>query len=293
MSQSCPLSAGKQFRVALSDEKPLQIMGTVNAYCALMAERVGYRAIYISGGACANMSYGLPDLGITSLENVVADAERITSACSVPLMVDIDTGWGNYFSIERTIQQMIKAGVAAVHMEDQVAAKRCGHRPGKQLVETAEMVDRITAATHAKTDPDFFLIARTDAAADEGLDAAIQRANAYVNAGADGIFAEALTELSQFKAFVDAVDVPVLANITEFGKTPLFTVDELASVGVAMVLYPLTAVRAMNAAAQHVYETVRREGTQQSCVNQMQDRDTLYDLLHYYDYEKKLDKLER
>jgi len=279
------------FRSALAEEKPLQVMGTVNAYGALMAERIGYRAIYISGGACANMSYGLPDLGITSLDNVLEDVRRITSVCSVPLMVDIDTGWGNFFNIQRTIQQMIKAGVAAVHIEDQVAAKRCGHRSGKQLVDRQEMVDRLSAATSAKTDPDFFIIARTDAAAVEGLDAAIARANAYVAAGADGIFAEALTELDQYKAFVDAVDVPVLANITEFGKTPLLTVEELASVGVAMVLYPLTAVRAMNAAAEHVYKTVRREGTQQSCIDSMQDRETLYDYLGYHDYEKKLDQL--
>ncbi len=286
MTQS--LTPGARFRAALAQESPLQIMGTVNAYCALMAKRVGYRAIYMSGGACANVSYGLPDLGMTSLENVLTDAWRITGAVDTPLLVDIDTGWGNDLNIARTVKQVEKAGVAAVHMEDQVAAKRCGHRPNKELVSIHEMVARVKAAVGAKTDPDFFIIARTDAAANEGIDAAIARAQAYVKAGADGIFAEAITELEDYKKFTDALDVPVLANITEFGKTPLFTVDELKQVGVAMVLYPLTAVRAMNQAALDVFEAVRHEGTQQKMIGRMQDRETLYDFLNYHSFENQL-----
>ena len=285
------LSPGAQFRAALEKEKPLQIIGTVNAYCALMAKRVGYRAIYLSGGACANVSYGLPDLGITSLDNVLEDVRRITSACSLPLLVDIDTGWGNVFNIARTIEQMIKAGAAAVHMEDQVAEKRCGHRPKKALVSREEMVDRIVAAVDAKTDSEFYIIARTDAAAVEGLEAAIDRAKAYVNAGADAIFAEALTTLDQYQRFIDEIDAPILANITEFGKTPLFTMNELMQVGVRMVLYPMSPTRAMNAAALKVLETVRQEGTQKNIIDSMQDRETLYDFLNYHAYEEKLDQL--
>lgn len=284
------LSPGAKFREALTQEKPLQIIGTVNAYCALMAERVGFKAIYLSGGACANISYGLPDLGITSLENVLADVWRITSASSLPLLVDIDTGWGNELNIHRTISQMIKAGVGAVHMEDQVSAKRCGHRPGKELVETQEMVDRVKAAVAAKTDPDFFIIARTDALATEGLSSAIDRANAYVEAGADAIFAEAVTRLEEYQSFVQKINAPILANITEFGKTPLFTFDELRHAGVSMMLYPWAATRAMNAAAQRAYETIFQQHTQQDLIESMQTRETLYDFLNYYQYEKKLDQ---
>lgn len=286
------LSPGAKFRKALSEETPLQIIGTVNAYCALMAERTGFKAIYLSGGACASISYGLPDLGITSLDNVLADAWRITSASSLPLLVDIDTGWGNELNIHHTITQMIKAGVAAVHIEDQVTAKRCGHRPGKELVSTQEMVYRVKAAVAAKTDPDFYIIARTDALALEGLSSAIDRANAYVDAGADAIFAEAVTRLEEYQSFVKNVNAPILANITEFGKTPLFTFDELHQAGVSMMLYPWAATRAMNAAAQHVYKTIFQQRTQQDLIESMQTRETLYDFLNYYQYEKKLDHSE-
>lgn len=279
------LTPGAKFRQALKQEKPLQIMGTINAYCALMAKRVGYQAIYISGGACASASYGLPDLGITSLDNVLADVWRITSACDVPLLVDIDTGWGNAFNIAHTIKQMIKTGVAAVHIEDQVAAKRCGHRPKKQLVSQPEMVDRLKAAVDAKTDDDFYIIARTDALANEGMEKAIERANAYVEAGADAIFTEAVTELDQYSKFSKAINAPILANITEFGKTPLFTVDQLKNAGVQMILYPQTAMRAMNAAALKVFQSVRQQGTQREVLNIMQDRETLYDYLDYHAYE--------
>ena len=282
------LSAGRQFRQALAQEQPLQIMGTINAYCALMAERVGYRVIYLSGGACANASYGLPDLGLTSLDNVLQDVWRVTSRCPLPLLVDIDTGWGNELNVAHTIEQMIKAGAAAVHIEDQVLAKRCGHRPDKRLVSQDEMVARVQAAVSAKTDPDFFIIARTDAAASEGLAKAIGRAQAYVEAGADAIFAEALTNLDQYQQFSAALTVPILANITEFGRTPLFTVEQLKKVGVRMVLYPFSALRAMNAAALKVYEAIRQQGGQQSVVDTMQDRETLYDFLDYYRYEQKL-----
>ena len=282
-------SHGTKFRTALQQEQPLQIIGTVNAYCALMAKRVGYKAIYISGGACDNISYGLPDLGITSIENVLADVWRITSVCDVPLLVDIDTGWGNEFNIARAIKQMIKAGAAAVHMEDQVAAKRCGHRPKKELVSKEEMVARISAAVDARTDDDFFIIARTDAIANEGIESALDRANAYIEAGADGIFAEAVTEIGEYKQFTNKLNAPILANITEFGKTPLFTVEELNDVGVSMALYPFSAVRAMNAAALETYQTIRKKGTQKSLIKNMQDRETLYDFLHYMDYETKLD----
>ena len=250
-------SPGLRFRQALQQEQPLQIIGTINAYTALMAERVGYRALYLSGAGVANASYGLPDLGITSLDNVLEDARRITSATQLPLLVDADTGWGGAFNIARTIQQMIKAGVAGIHLEDQVQAKRCGHRPGKALVNKDEMGDRIKAAVDARTDKDFVIMARTDAAANEGISAAIERANHYVSCGADMIFAEALTTLDEYRQFTQAISVPVLANITEFGKTPLFTVSELREAGVKMVLYPLSAFRAMNQAALKVYQAVR------------------------------------
>jgi methylisocitrate lyase len=283
------LSPGQKFRQALSEEQPLQIMGTVNAYCAMMAKQTGVKAIYISGGALAAMSYGLPDLGITSLEDVLVDVRRITNAVDTPLLVDIDTGWGNVFNIQRTIGQMIKFGVAAVHIEDQVAAKRCGHRPNKELVSKEEMVDRIKAAVSAKTDPDFFIIARTDAVASEGVPAAIERAQAYQDAGADGIFAEAVTELADYQVFSAALNIPVLANVTEFGKTPLFTAEELGEAGVKMVLYPLTAARMMNQAALKCYQTVKAQGTQAELTDQMQTREELYAFLDYHAYEEKLD----
>lgn len=279
------------FREALNTEKPLQIVGAINAYSALMAERVGYRALYLSGSGVACASYGVPDLGITSLENVLEDARRITSATQLPLLVDIDTGWGGAFNIARTIQQMIKAGVAAVHIEDQVQSKRCGHRPGKAIVPEQEMVDRIKSAVDAKTTSDFIIMARTDAVAIEGLNAAIDRACACVAAGADMIFPEALTSLDDYQQFTKAVKVPVLANITEFGATPLFTSKELAHVGVGMVLYPLSAFRAMNAAALKVYQSIRANGSQQAVIADMQTREELYDFLNYYNYENKLDEL--
>ncbi|KAF7276075.1 hypothetical protein GWI33_010950, partial [Rhynchophorus ferrugineus] len=255
-------SAGARFRAALQKEKPLQIMGTVNAYAAMMAKQVGYKAIYLSGAGVANYSYGLPDLGITSLDNVLIDVERITSQVDTPLLVDIDTGWGGAFNISRTIKQMIRAGAAAVHLEDQVAQKRCGHRPNKEIVSLGEMVDRIKAAADAKTDPDFVLMARTDALQKEGLQGVIDRACACVEAGADAIFAEAMTDITMYKTVCDAVGVPVLANITEFGSTPYYTVDELAEQGIAMVLYPLSATRAMQKAALEVMRSVRENGTQ-------------------------------
>jgi methylisocitrate lyase len=284
-------SAGQRFHEALKIETPLQIVGAINAYSAMLAERAGFRALYLSGAGVANASYGLPDLGITSLDNVLEDVRRITSATSLPLLVDIDTGWGSAFNIARTIQQMIKAGAAAVHIEDQVQAKRCGHRPGKALVPAEEMVDRIKAAVDARFDPSFVIMARTDAAANEGVAAAIERAQQYVAAGADMIFAEALITLDDYQKFTQAIKVPVLANITEFGKTPLFTVEELKSVGVQLVLYPLSAFRAMSKAALHVYETLRKDGTQKNVVDTMQTRNELYDVLNYLSYEKKLDEL--
>ena len=284
-------SAGRRFRDALAIETPLQVIGTINAYSALMAERVGFRAIYLSGGGVANASYGLPDIGMTTLNDVLEDVRRITSTTELPLLVDADTGWGNAFMIGKTIRQMIRAGAAGVHIEDQVQAKRCGHRPNKEIVSAAEMVDRMKAAADAKTDPNFVLMARTDAAAVEGLEGTIERACRYVEAGADMIFAEALTELNQYQEFADAVDVPILANITEFGKTPLYTVEELRDVGVSLVLYPLSAFRAMSAAALNVYETLRREGTQKDVVRIMQTRAELYELLDYHEYERKLDQL--
>lgn len=283
---------GAAFRAALQAESPLQIIGAINANHALLAKRAGYRAIYLSGGGVAAGSLGMPDLGINTLEDVLIDTRRITDVCDVPLLVDIDTGFGpSAFNIERTIKSLIKAGAAACHLEDQVGAKRCGHRPGKEIVSTDEMVDRVKAAADAKTDPDFFLIARTDAIAVEGLDAAIERAVRCVEAGADGIFAEAALDLGTYRQFVDAVKVPVLANITEFGATPLFTVDELKSAGVAMVLYPLSAFRAMNKAAQTVYEAIRRDGTQKAVVDTMQTRMELYEAIGYHAFERKLDAL--
>ncbi len=285
------LTPGARFRTAVALERPLQIVGTVNAYSALLAERAGFRALYLSGAGVANASLGLPDLGITHLEDVLIDARRITGRVDLPLLVDIDTGWGHAFNIARAIRELARAGVAAVHLEDQVAAKRCGHRPGKELVSAGEMADRITAAVDARPDPDFVIMARTDAAANEGIEAAIARALIYINAGADMIFAEALTSLEQYREFTTAVRVPVLANITEFGQTPLFTVEELRSAGVAMVLYPLSAFRAMSAAARNVYETLRQDGTQQAELKSMQTRTELYDVLDYHAYEQKLDAL--
>ena len=285
------MSQGKKFRQALRDKQPLQIVGTINAYAAMMAQQIGHKAIYLSGGGVANASYGLPDLGMTSLNDVLVDVQRITSACDLPLMVDIDTGWGGAFNIAKTIKDMEKAGAAAVHMEDQVAQKRCGHRPNKAIVSTAEMVDRIKAAVDARTDPDFFIMARTDAFAQEGLEAAIERAKAYVAAGADGIFAEAVQTEEHYRAFAEALDVPLLANITEFGKTELWNAKELGEWGADMVLYPLSAFRAMNQAAETVYEAILRDGDQKAVVDMMQTRMKLYDYLGYHDYEQKLDAL--
>jgi methylisocitrate lyase len=285
-------SPGAKFRAALATEKPLQVIGAINANHALLAQRVGYKAIYLSGGGVAAGSLGLPDLGINTLEDVLIDVRRITDVCGLPLLVDIDTGFGpSAFNIERTVKSLIKAGAAACHIEDQVGAKRCGHRPGKEIVGVGEMVDRVKALADAKTDPAFFLIARTDAIAVEGVDAAIERAIACVEAGADGIFAEAAYDLPTYKRFVDAVSVPVLANITEFGKTPLFTRDELASVGVAIQLYPLSAFRAMNKAAEAVYAAIRRDGHQKAVLESMQTREELYERIGYHEYERRLDEL--
>ena len=285
------MTAGARFRGAVEAERPLQIAGAINAYTARMAEAVGFRALYLSGGGVAANSLGLPDLGISTMEDVLTDVRRITDATSLPLLVDIDTGWGGAFNIARTIRQMTKAGAAAVHMEDQVGAKRCGHRPGKELVTPEEMVDRVKAAVDARTDESFVVMARTDALASEGLQAAVERAQAYAAAGADMIFAEAVTELEQYAAFRKAAGVPVLANITEFGKTPLWTREELAAAGVDMILYCCGAYRAMNAAALKVYEAIRREGTQKNGLPLMQTRAELYRFLDYEAYEKKLDAL--
>ncbi|CEN55577.1 methylisocitrate lyase [Candidatus Methylopumilus turicensis] len=284
-------SAGARFRAALAAEKPLQIIGAINAYHAKLAEQVGYKALYLSGGGVAAGSLGLPDLGISTMDDVMTDVRRITDATDVPLLVDIDTGFGGAFNIARTVKSMIKMGAAAVHIEDQVQAKRCGHRPNKAVVSQQEMVDRVKAAVDAKTDPSFVIMARTDALAVEGLQSAIDRACACVEAGADMIFPEAMTELSMYKQFANAVKVPVLANITEFGSTPLFTVEELATADVGMVLYPLSAFRAMNQAALKVYEAVRKEGTQKNVVPLMQSRMELYDYLGYHAFEQKLDEL--
>ena len=284
-------SAGRRFRSAVNEEKPLQVAGAINAYTARMAQATGFRALYVSGGGVAANSLGIPDLGISSLEDVLVDVRRITDATALPLLVDIDTGWGGAFNIARTIRSMIKAGAAAVHMEDQVGQKRCGHRPGKELVPAGEMVDRIKAAVDARTDQSFVLMARTDAVANEGMAVAIERAQAYVAAGADMIFAEAVTELSQYTEFRKAVGVPILANITEFGQTPLFTRDELKTAGVDIILYCCGAYRAMNAAALKVYEAIRAEGTQKSVIPLMQTRAELYKYLDYHAYERKLDEL--
>lgn len=284
-------SAGARFRAALKAEKPLQIIGAINAYHAMLATQTGYKALYLSGGGLAAGSLGLPDLGISTLEDVLIDVRRITDAVDTPLLVDIDTGFGGAFNIARSVKSVIKAGAAAVHIEDQVQAKRCGHRPNKAIVSQTEMVDRIKAAVDAKTDPDFVIMARTDALAVEGLQSAIDRACTCVEAGADMIFPEAMTELSMYKQFVDAVKVPVLANITEFGSTPLFTVDELRDADVSMVLYPLSAFRAMNQAALNVYQSIRTEGTQKDVLNLMQTRAELYEHLGYHAYEQKLDEL--
>jgi methylisocitrate lyase len=284
-------SPGAKFRAAVAAEKPLQVIGAINAYTARMAEREGFRALYLSGGGVAANSLGMPDLGISTLEDVLIDVRRITDVTTLPLLVDIDTGWGSAFNIARTIRSMIKAGAGAIHLEDQVGTKRCGHRPGKEVVPADEMVDRVKAAVDARADPDFVIMARTDALAVEGLEAAIERAVAYVEAGADMIFPEAMTELAMYRRFREAVKVPILANITEFGHTPLFTTDELRSADVDIVLYCCSAYRAMNAAARNVYRTIRREGTQKSVLPSMQTRAELYDYLGYHDYENKLDEL--
>lgn len=285
------MSQGAKFRAAYANEKPLQIPGTINAYTALMAERVGYEAIYLSGGGVANASYGLPDLGMTSLNDVLEDVRRITSATQLPLLVDIDTGWGGAFNIARTVREMTQAGAAAVHIEDQVAQKRCGHRPNKAIVPIAEMVDRIKAAMDAKTDAQFVVMARTDALSVDGFNAAVDRAGAFAEAGADAIFAEAMTDIAMYESIVAAAAVPVLANLTEFGQTPLYTTQELAAVGIDMALYPLSAFRAMNKAALNVYQEIRSEGTQAAVVDSMQTRMELYDFLGYHEYEQKLDQL--
>jgi len=285
-------SAGAAFRRALKDESPLQIIGAINANHALLAKRAGFRAIYLSGGGVAAGSLGLPDLGISNLDDVLTDVRRITDVCDLPLLVDIDTGFGaSAFNVARTIKSMIKFGAAAVHMEDQVGAKRCGHRPGKEIVSTQEMVDRIKAAVDARSDPEFVIMARTDALAVEGLEAALDRAAAYVEAGADMVFPEAITELPMYRQFARRLQVPILANITEFGSTPLFTVEELKSAEVGMVLYPLSAFRAMNKAAENVFTAVRRDGTQKNVVDTMQTRMELYDRINYHSFEQKLDAL--
>jgi methylisocitrate lyase len=285
------ISAGARLRAAVEAERPLQVVGTINAYSALLAERSGFRAIYVSGAGVANASFGLPDLGMTSLNDVCEDVRRITAACELPLLVDADTGWGGAFNIAKTCKDLIKSGAAGMHLEDQVQAKRCGHRPGKALVPSEEMSDRIKSAVDGRTDPSFVIMARTDAHAVEGQQAALDRAQAYVAAGADMIFAEALTSLEEYRQFTAAIRVPVLANITEFGKTPLFTTTELGSVGVRLVLYPLSAFRAMSNAALAVYGALRKEGTQKSVMDLMQTRAQLYDVLGYNEYEKKLDEL--
>jgi len=285
-------TAGQRFREALAEEKPLQVIGAINANHALLAKHAGFKAIYLSGGGVAAGSLGLPDLGINTLDDVLTDVRRITDVCDLPLLVDIDTGFGpSAFNIERTVKSLIKAGAAAAHIEDQVGAKRCGHRPGKEIVSVEEMADRVKAAADAKTDPNFFLIARTDAIQAEGVDAAIERCLRYVEAGADAIFAEAAYDLPTYKRFVEALNVPILANITEFGATPLFTRDELASVGVAIQLYPLSAFRAANKAAEAVYTAIRQEGHQQNVIELMQTRAELYDRIGYHAFEQKLDAL--
>jgi methylisocitrate lyase len=282
-------SPGTRFREAMKFETPLQIPGVINAYCALLARRSGFHAVYLSGAGVANASFGMPDLGMTSLTDVVADIERITSVCELPLLVDADTGWGHSLCIARTVKSFIKAGAAAMHIEDQQAAKRCGHRPGKAIVSTAEMVDRIHASVDARTDESFVIMARTDALASEGLEASIERCQKYVEAGADTIFAEAITDPVQYKKFTSSISVPVLANMTEFGQSPLMTVEQLKDVGVELVLYPLSAFRAMSAAADMVYNSIRKDGSQTNVVDQMQTRNDLYEVLDYLSYEKQID----
>lgn len=282
------MQSGEKFKQALKLEKPLQIVGVINAYNALLAKQAGFQAIYLSGAGIANAAYGLPDLGMTSLTEVVEEVRRITATVDLPLLVDGDTGWGSALNVGRTVKELIRAGAAGVHFEDQSWPKRCGHRPGKKLVSKTEMVDRIHAAVEAKTDSHFVIVARTDALAEEGIESALDRAKAYVHAGAEILFAEAVTELTQYQQFVEAVSVPVLANITEFGKTPLFTITELKSVGVGCVLYPLSAFRAMSEAANRVYQTIRKEGSQKSRIGEMQTRTDLYQVLNYQDYESKL-----
>ena len=285
------MTPGEKFRLALSENKPLQVVGTINAYCAMLAETAGHRAIYLSGGGVANASFGLPDLGITTLADVTEDVQRICNATDLPLLVDIDTGWGGAFNISRTIKNIEKAGAAGVHIEDQVSQKRCGHRPNKSIVSKSEMIDRIKAAVDGKKDSKFMVMARTDALAVEGIDAALDRAVGCVEAGADAIFPEAILDLEQYKLFTETIDVPVLANITEFGKTPLYTRDQLRDAGVSIVLYPLSAFRAMSKAALDVYKTIADKGSQTEAVNLMQTRDELYETLNYHSYERKLDKL--
>jgi methylisocitrate lyase len=285
-------SAGAKFRQALKDESPLQVIGTINANHALVAKRAGYRAIYLSGGGVAAGSLGMPDLGINNLDDVLTDIRRITDACDLPLLVDIDTGFGSSaFNIARTVRSLIKFGAAACHIEDQVGAKRCGHRPGKEVVSKEEMVDRVKAAVDAKTDPDFFVIARSDAFQGEGADRVMERLVAYVEAGADGVFVDAVPDMATYKRMVEITKVPVLCNITEFGKTPFFTVDECRAAGIGMILYPLSAFRAMNKAAENVYTAIRRDGTQKNVVDTMQTREELYDVINYHAYEQSLDKL--
>ncbi|KAA1160548.1 MULTISPECIES: methylisocitrate lyase [Pseudoalteromonas] len=285
------MSAGLKFKHAIANNRPLQVVGTINAYTAMMAEKMGHQAIYLSGAGVANASFGMPDLGMTSLDNVLEDIRRITGASDLPLLVDADTGWGGAFNIARTVKEMTKAGAAGFHIEDQVAQKRCGHRPNKEIVSQGEMVDRIKAAVDAKTDSDFYIMARTDAFQKEGLNAAIDRAAACVEAGADAIFAEAVHDLADYQAFAKAINVPILANITEFGQTPIYTKEQLSDVGVEMVLYPLSAFRAMNKAALNVYSAILNEGSQQSQIENMQTRSELYDFLDYHTYENTLDNL--
>ena len=285
------VSQGKKLKQAISENTPLQIVGTVNAYSSLLAEKKGNKAIYLSGGGVAASSMGLPDLGITTLQDVLIDVERITSVCELPLLVDADTGWGGAFNISRMVKNMITSGAAGVHIEDQVEQKRCGHRPNKELVSSEEMQNRIKAGVDAKTDSDFMIMARTDAIANEGLDSALDRAASYVEAGADAIFAEAITEIEDYKKFSENLNVPILANITEFGKTPLFSKEELKEAGVDMILYPLSAFRAMSKAAEGVYSEILEKGTQQDLIDRMQTRDELYEVLDYHSFEKKLDDL--
>ena len=284
-------TSGKLFRTALTENKPLQIVGCVNAYCAVMAEKVGHKAIYLSGAGVANASFGIPDLGITSLGDVVEDSKRITGATNTPLLVDIDTGWGGAFNISRTIKELSRSGVAAIHIEDQVGQKRCGHRPNKEMVSSQEMVDRIKACVDAKEDKDFFIMARTDSFASEGILSSIERSIAYMEAGADGIFAEAMTNINHYQDFKNKIKAPILANMTEFGKTPLSNLEELSSVGVDMVLYPLSAFRAMSKAALTIYKTIKNNGHQKDVLKSMQTRDELYEFLDYNAYEEKLDEL--